>query len=691
MTADPQAVQPMPPIIPQLILNDGTVIDCREGGVLGRQGDLATEQLAREAVLSRRHLLLQPYDGVWFLTLLPDARNKTWLDGEELHHGVSRQLDGEHDLQVGDKHFGIRLRNVPADDTGMRGFPWSVAAGDGGEEFDALALGAGVNSSGTDLVAALDSLRQLPGCQLLLDDDLRVWWLSSAAAAALGPDVVVGTDFLTLVGVTEVPGVRDALEAMRGTGGSTATRVAGLPQPLRFTYQFPFFLGHSGATRSPAGGAATGDSATFMSILAGHALSPAFQTGDVAKAITLATADACRELACHRVAVWFAAESTATEIVCRSLQTRNGAGLTGGRVRMNHCPAFFDTVCDDSPVATAKAGDPVLTILKEIGFVDTGTSTVLAAAIRQGDTFLGVVVFERDGVDMDWHATEKNFAVCNASMCLLAMQTRRSAENLAELKEKEVLLAGGLAEARRYVRRLLPEPMRHPAVDAEWYFEPSETLGGDAFGYHWLDEDRLAMYVLDVVGHGTGAALLAVSVINTLRGRLVSAGDFADPAAVLSAVNRSFQMEDQGMMTFTAWYGVFDRARRTITYSSAGHPPALLVWPHHEGGGLDFRELGTEGLIIGGMDDAVYTNAVVEMGPALAKLYLYSDGAFEIPLGPNRFWSFEEFIAAVRATRTMTSGEPEYLYERARTLCVANALPDDFSMVRFLFAPAGAT
>jgi sigma-B regulation protein RsbU (phosphoserine phosphatase) len=46
-------------------------------------------------------------------------------------------------------------------------------------------------------------------------------------------------------------------------------------------------------------------------------------------------------------------------------------------------------------------------------------------------------------------------------------------------------------------------------------------LGGDSFGYHWIDDDHFAVYLLDVSGHGWGAALLSVSVINVLGAALL--------------------------------------------------------------------------------------------------------------------------------------------------------------------------
>ena len=48
-------------------------------------------------------------------------------------------------------------------------------------------------------------------------------------------------------------------------------------------------------------------------------------------------------------------------------------------------------------------------------------------------------------------------------------------------------------------------------VPADWRFITSSSLGGDSFGYHWLAPNQLAIYLLDVCGHGVGAALLANS------------------------------------------------------------------------------------------------------------------------------------------------------------------------------------
>ena len=91
-----------------------------------------------------------------------------------------------------------------------------------------------------------------------------------------------------------------------------------------------------------------------------------------------------------------------------------------------------------------------------------------------------------------------------------------------------------------YVQSILPAPIDDGPVRSNWDFIPSESLGGDAFGYEWLDQDRFAIYLLDVSGHGVSAALLSATIANVLRTRALPQVDFGQPDQVLSALNRSF-------------------------------------------------------------------------------------------------------------------------------------------------------
>src|SRR5205807_340042 len=115
-------------------------------------------------------------------------------------------------------------------------------------------------------------------------------------------------------------------------------------------------------------------------------------------------------------------------------------------------------------------------------------------------------------------------------------------EAYARLAESQRQLAAEVATAARYVQSLLPEKLEG-AVTIDWKFVPSTQLGGDMFGYHWLDPEHLAVYLLDVSGHGVGSSLLAVSVNNLIASQSLPNTDFKDPGKVLARLNDIFPME----------------------------------------------------------------------------------------------------------------------------------------------------
>ncbi len=110
-----------------------------------------------------------------------------------------------------------------------------------------------------------------------------------------------------------------------------------------------------------------------------------------------------------------------------------------------------------------------------------------------------------------------------------------------------------LQRAASYVQALLPPPSREGAIRADWCYQPCARLGGDAFGYGQLTEHLYVGYLIDVSGHGASAAMHAVSVMNQLRQRSLPGVDMAQPAQVLSALNKIYQMDDHAGMYFTMW------------------------------------------------------------------------------------------------------------------------------------------
>jgi|LauGreDrversion4_2_1035121.scaffolds.fasta_scaffold09886_7 sigma-B regulation protein RsbU (phosphoserine phosphatase) len=243
-------------------------------------------------------------------------------------------------------------------------------------------------------------------------------------------------------------------------------------------------------------------------------------------------------------------------------------------------------------------------------------------------------------------------------------------------------LRAELDSAAAYVRTLIPEPM-DGRVRTRWSFVPSASLGGDSFGYHWLDDDRLAIYLLDVCGHGVGPALLSVSVMNALHVNALGGADPRDPGAVLTSLNDLFPMSKHNGMFFTMWYGVADLGARTLRYGSGGHPPALLAMPD----GAD-RELGgnepVSGPMIGAFPGLPYESAEVPL-PAGSRLYVYSDGIHELIRADGTLWTLEEYLAGVSQEARGPDGAVERLVRRSQAWRGRDDFEDDVSVLEVMF------
>lgn len=256
-------------------------------------------------------------------------------------------------------------------------------------------------------------------------------------------------------------------------------------------------------------------------------------------------------------------------------------------------------------------------------------------------------------------------------------------EAFRALEASREVLANDLAAAARYVRSLLPPPQRIGPVALDWRFVPSAELGGDAFGYHAVDDDHLACYLLDVCGHGVGAALLSVSAINAIRSESLPQADFRDPGAVLAALNRAFPMERHNDMFFTVWYGVYRLSSRTIRWAGGGHPAALLIRPAKAAAGT--VRLASDGPLIGAVEGLEFTSAEAVVPPG-SRLLITSDGAFEVLKPDGEMWGFEAFAAAAENPHPEGVARLDALLAQIRTVAGRDDFSDDFSVLELSFS-----
>ncbi|MEM9541917.1 MAG: SpoIIE family protein phosphatase [Cyanobacteria bacterium P01_E01_bin.42] len=260
----------------------------------------------------------------------------------------------------------------------------------------------------------------------------------------------------------------------------------------------------------------------------------------------------------------------------------------------------------------------------------------------------------------------------------------------SDLQRQKQILETELAEAAEYVCSILPEPLQESNIAIDVCFIPSSQLGGDSFDFYWLDEEHLVMYLLDVSGHGLRAALPSVSVINLLRSKQLLQVNYRKPSDVLRGLNETFQMTQRNDKYFTIWYGVYNKTTRQLVYSSAGHPPAILLSPALNAENLDEEKsiqvdaLKAPGFPVGMFPEADYEEHTCKIDNA-ASLYLFSDGIYELDLPNGEMWRIDDFIEELKQYYQHSDRHLDRIIDRVKEINSSDRFDDDLSLVEVQF------
>ena len=192
------------------------------------------------------------------------------------------------------------------------------------------------------------------------------------------------------------------------------------------------------------------------------------------------------------------------------------------------------------------------------------------------------------------------------------------------LRERDAL-DRELRVAREVQRELLPREV--PAVaglELAGVCLPAIAVGGDYYDYLQDGDGRVGLVVADVSGKGVPAALLMAGLQASVRSRFPTAGS---PERLAAGLNDGLVGSSSTARYATAFLATFDPRTRRLSYTNAGHLPAILV---RGGDVLRFDE--------GGVPIGLFEGAAWEAGArTLAAgdlLALFTDGVTEAP-GPD--------------------------------------------------------
>jgi len=234
-------------------------------------------------------------------------------------------------------------------------------------------------------------------------------------------------------------------------------------------------------------------------------------------------------------------------------------------------------------------------------------------------TRLPVIVSARQLEDPDG----RNFAIVTFTDIVeqknAEAELRRS--NLL-LEERERAMEEDLLLAARVQQSLAPKALKWAGASVETYYHAARTIGGD-YGLVRPGDDFLTLLVCDVAGHGIGSALVANRIYSETVSQ-IEGGATLTP--MLRHLNR-FVIQSLGdsVMYFTLAAARLSRDGRSMEFSSAGHPPAMIFRR-----GKLLQLLEPSSMILGTFEDAVSldssVNYVLESGD---RVMLYTDGFTE--------------------------------------------------------------
>lgn len=190
-------------------------------------------------------------------------------------------------------------------------------------------------------------------------------------------------------------------------------------------------------------------------------------------------------------------------------------------------------------------------------------------------------------------------------------------------------LAGALATLDKELdvvgdiqRSLLPETLPTiPGFEVAAFYQTSARAGGDYYDFFPLNDDGWGLFIADVSGHGTPAAVL-MAITHAIAH--AQPGKHTPPAALLAYLNNCLaRAYTRGGTFVTAFYAALDPATRSLVYARAGHNPPRLV---RDGRAISLD--GTGGLPLGIFERQIYEQSSLTLEPG-DLLLLYTDGVTE--------------------------------------------------------------
>ena len=278
------------------------------------------------------------------------------------------------------------------------------------------------------------------------------------------------------------------------------------------------------------------------------------------------------------------------------------------------------------------------------GTLTTVRDRPLLAPVADETGGAGIALEHPDGTMVIWIELAENRPFTEQDQTLLSLLAGHLGQGLHRVHQIDQQRETALA-----LQRAILGPAQLPVGFAVRYAPATRPLkvGGDWYDTVALADGHIGIVVGDCVGHGLQAATVMGQLRSACRALLLQN---TDPAQTLMALDR-FAAQLPGAMCATVFCGILDPATGELTYSSAGHPPAVVA---HADGTSDLLDRGRSRPL--GVRSAADRPEARYTVPARATLLLYTDGLVE-RRRQSLMAGIERVAAAVQARRAASLEE----------------------------------
>jgi len=280
---------------------------------------------------------------------------------------------------------------------------------------------------------------------------------------------------------------------------------------------------------------------------------------------------------------------------------------------------------------------------------------LMCAPLRAGRETLGVIYV--DSRIMGMPRTREDLSLFNAQAGLLAMAVMNHRLLRETLATRE--MQHELQTARQIQTGLQPvSPTEYAGVQLAGRSDPSSRVGGDYFDFIPIDQNRCALVIGDVSGHGIGPALIMANVRAHLRSLLLTRGRLS---GLYGFMNRALCEDLTNGMFVSLFVGLYDAETRTLEFQNAGQIPPLVYSPQDD----QFIEIESNAPALGIIDD-------MSAGPCPSMriregdyLVCVTDGVTEAPSETDDLYGDDRLKSLLRGL-AREGASPEVIVERIR-------------------------